>query len=172
MLLPVSESNGIFVRHKMAVDLFDKDRSNLNHTRLKNGFLVAIAYHPEDATSEDRKEKIVEALEGDNGRQEQVRRAFLLWPELEDEIKSFIHEIPARYGFVVSDAFTSERNSVDNALTQVSGFVARFLEGQTNKKELDDFWSAMDIVTGFLSRLGSERKRYILDFDPNLKKGI
>ena len=149
---------------------FNDDRASLSHNLIKNKFLVSIAYSPENKDSQDRYIKFLEALQGNESRKIQVLAAFKEWPELRRNIEDFLSHISQRYGYVLSEEFKIEKESVFLELTNVSDFIDRFENGELSDKELPAFWESMDQVTEFFGHLGTEQKRYFIDIDPFLIK--
>lgn len=149
---------------------FERDRAVLSHDKFKNGFLISIAYSPENSESGDRNIKLIDAINGDEERRTQIRDAFAIWDELSDSIKDFLENLPSRYGFVVSQEFRDEKSIVMDALQGISDFITRFLNGSVIEVELSELWRNLDITRELLERMGYDRKRYVLDYDPLLVK--
>jgi len=150
---------------------FSRDRAGLSHNRLKNEFLASIAYHPEDKASGKRNEKLLAALAGDSARYSQIEEAFEGWPRLAEDIGDFLSNLAGRYGFRLAPAYYEETTVVLESLRAVSLHVERFLAREMTAADLESLWEALDVVSGFLSRLGHERHLYVVDVDPYMLDG-
>ncbi|MFC1734425.1 hypothetical protein ACFL6I_29345, partial [candidate division KSB1 bacterium] len=149
---------------------FKKDRTYISHDKFKNEFLVSIGYDIENPNSPNRNLKFYGALKGDKSRIDQIRKAFLEWPELHSTIVNFLSELPQRYGLILSKEFEKEKPKVFKALNNMNEFIEHFDSDDINEDNLGSFWNSVDKVRIFLNNLGYERNRYIIDINPLLIK--
>lgn len=143
---------------------FEDEREHLSHDRFRNEFLASIAF----TGSSGRDEKFEEAFAGRPERIEQLRKAFVEWPEMRAEIEAFLEGAERRYGLVPSALFCEERLRVVAALDVITQFGERFVSAQAEKKDLAGLWTAVDAVAGLLKRMDTHRAVLFVDFDPDL----
>jgi hypothetical protein len=149
---------------------FESTRNELHHDKLKNEFLFAVAYDPDDVGNETRHQIMHDAIKGDESSLRLLKRGSGLWRNLGPTLTGFFNSLSRRYGFVVSDHYKQSKDEVKEAVSTIDAIMEKVETGKFMEQDIDIFWIAADKIRGLLSDLAMSRRfgDYVIDIDSRL----
>ena len=142
----------------------------MHHDKLKNEFLFAVAYDPDDVGNETRRQIMHDAINGDESSLRLLKRGSELWKNLGPTLTDFFNSLSRRYGFVVSDPYKQSKDEVKEAVSTIDAIMEKVETGKFMEQDIDIFWIAADKIRGLLSDLAMSRRfgDYVIDIDSRL----